>query len=369
MCWSRNTLPRSPGNTRSIPKPARTSRPKKLLAYWTACLEDLKAVTVCDPACGSGAFLIRAYDASTPTTRAVVHGLAGAGMPAAEVAKLEDAIPDLILNHNLLRRRPFASRRLRSRSSPCGFARRARTTSSPICRSTSSGATASSPTPPSIPRRSIGKRHFPTIFGNGGPGGFSCVIGNPPWERVKVQDREFFSLTDPTTAEAVNASDRKKRIAAMPTANPELHASYLAARDHAQRLLDYARDSGRYPLTGKGDVNLYMLFAELASTLVAPDGLAGLLVPSGIATDDTTKEFFSGLMDAKRLVSLYDFENKEGHFEDVDRRFKFTALVFRRRKPQDREGRLRFLRSRHGRNGPRPTSSGIFRSPRPTWRC
>ena len=146
---------------------------------------------------------------------------------------------------------------------------------------------------------------FPTIFGEGNPGGFSCVIGNPPWERAKVQDREFFSLTDPATAGAVNASDRKKRIAAMPTANPELHASYLAARDHAQRLLDYARTSGRYPLTGKGDVNLYMLFAELASTIVAPDGLAGLLVPSGIATDDTTKEFFSGLMDSQAAgVSL-----------------------------------------------------------------
>src|SRR5207245_4299552 len=104
------------------------------------------------------------------------------------------------------------------------------------------------------------------------------------------------------------ASDRKKRIAAMPKANSELHASYLAARDHAQKMLDYARGSGRYPLTGKGDINLYMLFAELARTLVAADGLVGLLVPSGIATDDTTKEFFSGLMDAKRLVSLYDFE-------------------------------------------------------------
>ena len=114
----------------------------------------------------------------------------------------------------------------------------------------------------------------------------------------------------------------------MPKLNPELHESYLAARDHAQKLLDYARGSDRYPLTGKGDVNLYMLFAELAQSLVAPDGLVGLLVPSGIATDDSTKEFFQGLMDSKRLVSLYDFENKEGHFEDVHRSFKFTALVF-----------------------------------------
>ena len=71
-----------------------------------------------------------------------------------------------------------------------------------------------------------------------------------------------------------------------------------------------------------------MLFAELASTLVAPDGLAGLLVPSGIATDDTTKEFFSDLMESKRLVSLYDFENRSKAFEDVDGRFKFSALIF-----------------------------------------
>ena len=75
--------------------------PKKLLAYWTACLEVLKAIAVCDPACGSGAFLIRAYEALDAHYKAVVHGLAGAGMPAEEVAALEDAVPDLILNHNL----------------------------------------------------------------------------------------------------------------------------------------------------------------------------------------------------------------------------------------------------------------------------
>ena len=183
------------------------------------------------------------------------------------------------------------------------------------------------PDPEKRPRAMDWESVFPAIFARP-KAGFDCVIGNPPWERVKVQDREFFSLTDPATAGAVSASERKKRIAAMPTANPELHAAYLVARDHAQRMLDYARGSGRYPLTGKGDVNLYMLFAELARTLVAPDGLVGLLVPSGIATDDTTKEFFSELMESKRLVSLYDFENKAAHFEDVHRSFKFTALVF-----------------------------------------
>ena len=165
-----------------------------------------------------------------------------------------------------------------------------------------------------------------------------------------MQDREFFSLTDPATAGAVSAADRKKRIAAMPAVNPELHASYLAARDHAQKMLDYARGSGRYPLTGKGDVNLYMLFAELARTLVAPDGLAGLLVPSGIATDETTKEFFSELMKSKRLVSLYDFENRNKVFRGRRWAVQILGGGFRRRFEDDRAGRLRFLRPRRRRH-------------------
>ena len=83
------------------PEARKDQQPKKLLAYWTACLEDLKGITVCDPACGSGAFLIRAYDAIDAHYKLIVHGLAGAGMSPVEVAKLEEAIPDMILNQNL----------------------------------------------------------------------------------------------------------------------------------------------------------------------------------------------------------------------------------------------------------------------------
>ncbi|MDX2148885.1 MAG: DNA methyltransferase [Planctomycetota bacterium] len=304
--------------------------PKKLLAYWTACLEALKTVTVCDPACGSGAFLIRAYDAMDAHYKAVVHGLGGAGLSAAEVATIEDSVPHLILSHNLygvdLSREGVEITQLALWIRSARKGKSLVDLSKHIIHGNSLVADTAVD-----PHALDWAKTFPHIFGEGGPGrggGFSCVIGNPPWERVKVQDREFFSLTDPETAEAVNAADRRRRIAAMPKANPELHASYLAARDNAQKILDYARGSDRYPLTGKGDVNLYMLFAELARSLVAPDGLVGILVPSGIATDDTTKEFFSGLMEDKRLISLYDFENRDKVFEDVDGRFKFTALVF-----------------------------------------
>lgn len=307
----------------------------RLLAYWVDCLESLKTVTVCDPACGSGAFLIRAYEALDAQYKIVAHGLGGARYDPAKLRLIEETVPDLILRHNLygvdlskegveITQLALWIRSARKGKSLADLSRHIVHGNSLV-------------SDPSVDPHALDwQAAFPHIFGPSGPGGFSCVIGNPPWERVKVQDREFFSLTDPETAGAVSAATRKKRIEAMPAVNPELHKSYLVARDQAQKTLDYARQSGRYPLTGKGDINLYMLFAELAGSLVACDGFVGLLVPSGIATDDTTKGFFNGLMEGNRLVSLYDFENRNKVFEDVDGRFKFSAIAFRGGKPHDK---------------------------------
>jgi len=161
-----------------------------------------------------------------------------------------------------------------------------------------------------------------------GAGGFNCVIGNPPWERVKLQEREFFAMYDPQTAQAVSAADRRRRIAEMSDRNPKLYEAYQRAQAVAAGMLDYARHSGRYPLTGRGDINTYVLFAELARQIVAPDGMVGLLVPSGIATDKTIRAYFDALVRGKSLALFYDFENRRKVFPDVDGRFKFSVLVF-----------------------------------------
>lgn len=299
----------------------------KRTAFWKSCLNELKLITVCDPACGSGAFLIRAYDALDAHYKTVVHGIAGAGATVEETKSLEDSIPDLILNHNIFG--VDLSDEAVEISQLALWIRSAREGKSLADLSRHVVAGNSLVDDPAVDPKALDwAAAFPSVFGRNGPGGFTCVIGNPPWERIKVQDREFFSLTDPETASAVSAADRKKRIAALPKRNPELHERYLEAKDDAQRVLDYARQSRRYPLTGKGDINTYMLFAELAKSIVAPDGLVGLLVPSGIATDKTTKEFFDTLVRDKCLHALYDFENRKKVFPDVDGRFKFSAMIF-----------------------------------------
>ncbi|MDY0054983.1 MAG: N-6 DNA methylase [Methyloversatilis sp.] len=183
-------------------------------------------------------------------------------------------------------------------------------------------------------------------------GGFDVLLGNPPWERIKLQEEEFFATRSPLVAEAQHKAERGRRIGLLAegmllhTLYPEveaaqglvppngaeqaLYADFLAARRNAEAASLFAHDAGRYPLTGVGDVNTYALFAETFAQLMAEAGRAGFIVPTGIATDDSTKAFFAGLTQGGRLASLYDIENREAVFPSVHRSYKFCLLTLGR---------------------------------------
>lgn len=158
-------------------------------------------------------------------------------------------------------------------------------------------------------------------------GGFDVVLGNPPWERIKIQEKEWFAQKRPDIANAPNAAARTRLIDKLETDEPALHAAFLHDRRKAEGESHFVRDSGRFPLCGRGDVNTYTIFAETNRLLVSPRGRVGIIVPSGIATDDTTKYFFQDIMNSRSLVSLFDFENREGIFPAVDSRMKFCLLT------------------------------------------
>ncbi|MFT4095755.1 MAG: hypothetical protein QM651_01440 [Rhodoblastus sp.] len=158
-------------------------------------------------------------------------------------------------------------------------------------------------------------------------GGFDAVIGNPPWDRMKFQEVEWFAERRPEIASATRAADRKRMVAALlQTADP-IVADYEAALARAEGSALVARECGSYPLLSGGDVNLYSLFVERALALVKPMGVVGLLTPSGIASDKGASAFFKSVATTGRLGVLIDFENKGIFFEDVHNSFKFCVLV------------------------------------------
>jgi N-6 DNA Methylase len=187
---------------------------------------------------------------------------------------------------------------------------------------------------------------FPQVAARGG---FDVMLGNPPWERIKLQEEEFFAMRSPLVAVAKNKAERAQRIQwlregmLLHRVAPELeraegisppndveralYAGFIAARRGAEAASLFAHDSRRYPLTGVGDVNTYAMFAELFLQATAPTGRAGLIVPTGIATDDSTKAYFEQLALGGYLRSLLCLENEEFVFPSVHNAFRFALLT------------------------------------------
>jgi hypothetical protein len=171
---------------------------------------------------------------------------------------------------------------------------------------------------------------FPQVFAKGG---FDVVLGNPPWDQLELKEEEWFAERMPEIAAAPNAAARKRMIASLRTVAPALHQDFVRALRAVEGENQVARESGRYPLCARGRINTYALFAEHNRASLGSTGRAGFIVPTGIATDDNTKDFFSGLVDRSELASFLSFENEEFVFPAVHHAFRFALMAL------DRSGR------------------------------
>jgi hypothetical protein len=320
-------------------------------AFWRRCLDILRDLKIVDPACGSGAFLFQAYNVLEHRYLEVIGHLEKCG--ADDAVDLAESVPRMILEQNLYgvdlspEAVEITQLALWIRSATPGQ------TLATLSRNIVHGN--SLVHDPEVHAAGfVWQERFPEVYrpsvspdeqhsrgvspdeqhsrgvspGTTREPGFDCVIGNPPWERIKLQEREFFSLPAPEIATATNAAKRRQLVAKLESDDPALYERYQESLASANALLTYCRKSDAYPLTGKGDINLYAVFAELAYKLVAPYGRVGLLTPSGIASDKTTKDFFAAVAESNRLIRLFDFENKRVFFPDVHASFKFCILNF-----------------------------------------
>ncbi|MFF4343818.1 Eco57I restriction-modification methylase domain-containing protein [Kitasatospora sp. NPDC001540] len=181
----------------------------------------------------------------------------------------------------------------------------------------------------------------------GWKGGFSCVLGNPPWETLEFKTEEYFATVAPEIAKAANQAARQTLIGKLAEsedeADRELHAEYIADKRLSDGFAHLARWSGRFPLAARGKLNTYPLFAEAASHGIALRGRFGLVLQTGIATDATTAPFFSDLVRSKRLVSFLDFKNEAWVLSrDVHHSTRFCLLTVTGREEQVREASFAF---------------------------
>jgi hypothetical protein len=165
---------------------------------------------------------------------------------------------------------------------------------------------------------------FPHVFARGG---FDVIAGNPPWEVSQFSEQEYFAQRLPEIAN-LPGETRKRAIAALEINNPRQWMEYSFDKRSYDAANEFYRASGRFDLTAVGKVNTYALFAEHFGNLACPEGRAGVIVPTGIATDYSYRNFFGAKISDGRLVQALMFDNAWRLFPSVHPDTPFGVFVF-----------------------------------------
>jgi len=172
---------------------------------------------------------------------------------------------------------------------------------------------------------------FPLVFEKGG---FDVLLGNPPWDVNQFSEEEYFSSRIPSIA-VLKGAKRKSAIDSLQQSDRNVWHKYQVAKRNVEAENQFFRTSGRFQLTAIGKLNLYALFAEFAKVGINKNGRAGVVIPTGIATDDSTKKYFADLVLQDRLYSLISFYEVRQWFKSTDDRKSFCLLtIAKSKKPQ-----------------------------------
>ncbi len=200
---------------------------------------------------------------------------------------------------------------------------------------------------------------FPDVFVRERPG-FDGILGNPPWDIQKPNSKEFFSNHDPvyrTYGKQEALGHQRRLFGEAPSVLIEwlryssdfksLRAWVDGAHDpYDLRLVQgprgavlkeewrtlragrrtYVGDNHPYCYQRSGDVNTYKMFMETGHHLLRSSGRLGLIVPSGLYTDNGTADLRKLFLDGCSWHWLFAFENRRKLFP-IDSRFKFCVII------------------------------------------
>ncbi len=180
-------------------------------------------------------------------------------------------------------------------------------------------------------------REFPEAMKEGG---FDLILGNPPWNILKPQEKEFFSNFDSRLTKYNVDKREATRIIEKLLADEAIRSQWEVYKDSIRKQAHFFRKSYNHQsdflkVNGKakrvsGDLNLYKLFVERTNQLLKPNGYCSIVVPSGIHTDAGTKGLRKLLFESNEVRYLYCFENRKGIFPSIHRSFKFDLLSYKK---------------------------------------
>lgn len=162
---------------------------------------------------------------------------------------------------------------------------------------------------------------FPDVFVRENPG-FDLVLGNPPWDSLSPDQREFFGRYH-SRIRSLSPNEQREVIATL-LENEAIAEAWNEHRRALFRLVHFLKNSGRFTLyapgnLGKGDFNLYRPFAEFALTAIRQGGYAAQVMPGGMYGGANASAIRHFMFDKCSLTHIWGLINtSRGWFEEVD---------------------------------------------------
>lgn len=154
---------------------------------------------------------------------------------------------------------------------------------------------------------------------------YDLVLGNPPWEKLRFEEKKF--LAHYVKKEVCRTKkDREKFLAQISKENKTFYEEI--AMDYRNLKKRLKMEDG-FPGTNCGELNTYALFTELSLKLLNAHGVAGIIVKSSLVKMPVYQSFFKDLTEKKRLTELYMFHNRKKIFQ-IDSREQFSVLFMRK---------------------------------------
>ncbi|EAL6153337.1 class I SAM-dependent DNA methyltransferase, partial [Campylobacter jejuni] len=167
---------------------------------------------------------------------------------------------------------------------------------------------------------------FPEITENQVFKGFDIIIGNPPWDKTKFSDDDFFPQYKSDYRSLI--ASKKKEIQDNLLAKDYIKQNYEKQKAYINNLSEYYKKV--YPLNkGSGDGNLFRLFVEKNLSLLKQDGNLAYVLPSALMFEDGSLTLRKEILENKTLEYFYSFENRQAIFADVDSRYKFALMLIK----------------------------------------
>jgi hypothetical protein len=169
---------------------------------------------------------------------------------------------------------------------------------------------------------------FPEVFLRPN-GGFDVLVGNPPWEKIKVEEHQWWGLRFPGLR-SLPMAQRTTRIAELRKERPDLVVAYeaeIAATNAARSVIAAAP----YPGIGSGDIDLYKAFAWRNWLLVREGGALGLVMPRGALSGSGTEKWRREVLEKGAFSNVVIGTNSRGWlFESVEQRYSIALVCARR---------------------------------------